>query len=125
DGAGEGEVPAPVHARAGELGVPGEAVQDGALRGAVRLEHLEHVAVGVPVVDLQGQVQLLGQGDVRAERVDLRGASLLVPARGAEPVQTRLPDHHHPGTAQQLGDLADRRVEADQRAALVVVAAGV
>src|SRR5690625_6457348 len=68
--AGEGEVEAAVDAGPRELGVPGEAVQDGVLGGAVGVEDLEDVAVGLAVVDLQRQLQLLGQRDRKSTRLN-------------------------------------------------------
>ena len=49
-----------------------------AVRGAVGEQHLDHLVVRVAVVDLQREAQLLGQRDVRAERL-----ALDLPARAA------------------------------------------
>ena len=63
-----------------------------ALRGALLVEHPQHLVVGVAVVDDQGLVEPLGQVDVPAERLHLRRPAVLA---GAEVVEPGLPDRAH------------------------------
>ena len=65
----------------------GEAVEDGTRRGAVGQQDLHALGVGVPVVDLQGQVEVLGQGDVRPEGLALGDGPLFT---GAEEIQAAI-----------------------------------
>ena len=75
----------------------------GALPG---VEDPQHVGVGVPVVDHEGEVLLSRQGDVGAEAVGLR----LLPLRvaGAVVVQPGLADRDHFGLHGQLHQLRHR-----------------
>ena len=82
-------VPAALGADGGQFRAAGEAVEHGALRGAVGLQHLHTGGVRVAVVDLQGQVEVLGQGDVRSEGLTLSGSALFT---GAEEIQSALSD---------------------------------
>ena len=61
--------------QAGQRRVAREAVEDRAVRGAVGQQDLDDLVVRVPVVDLQREAQLLGQRDVRAERLALHRAA--------------------------------------------------
>ena len=55
------------------------------LRRALLVEHPQDVVVGVAVVDDQRLVEPLGQVDVRAERLVLRGPAVLAGAEVVEP----------------------------------------
>jgi hypothetical protein len=106
--AGERQVEPAVDAGARQLGVPAEAVQDGARRRALVVQHPQHVGVRVAVVDLQRQVEPLREPDVPAERLLLHRAAL---GPCAEEVEPRLAHDPHPRTRGQLGDLVVRRLE--------------
>ena len=63
-----------------------------ALGHTLAVEHLEHLVVGVAVVDDQRLVEPLGEVDVPAEGLDLRRPPVLA---GAEVVEPGLPDRAH------------------------------
>ena len=71
-------------------------------------EHAQHVVVAVAVVDLQGPVEPLGEVDVPAERVLLRGHAL---RPGAVVVEPGLPHDPHPRVRREPLDLGVGRVE--------------
>ena len=81
-----------------------------AVRGAVGEQHLDHLVVRVAVVDLQREAQLLGQRDVRAERLAL---DLAARGSGAEVVEAGLADGADAGVG--AGDRLDPRDRVGQR----------
>ena len=108
DVAGEGHVPAVLGAEPGHLGVAGEAVEHGALGGADPEQGRDHLGVRVPVVDLQGEVVLLRDLDVRLERAVLGDQ----PRRsGAEEVEPGLANGDHARARREGGDLGERLIE--------------
>src|SRR5690606_31622499 len=102
------DVPAVLRAGPREGDVTGEAVEDGPLGGAVGEEDGDDVLVGVAVVDLQREPELLGQGDVVAER---RALDLPGPFPAAEEVEAGLPDRPDPLVARELRDPGDSVVQ--------------
>jgi hypothetical protein len=99
---GEGHVPALRVAGPGQFLAPRKAVEDNPLGGALLTQDLHHVVVGVPVVDLQGQPQPLGNIDVAAEGIPLVGQPLPL---GPEKIQPRLADCADPRVRGQGLDL--------------------
>ena len=72
-------------------------MQDHGLRGALGVQHAQHVGVRVPVVDDQRLAVPLGDRDVRPEAGLLRRPALVA---GAEGVQPGLADPAHPSAAR-------------------------
>ena len=72
------------------------------------LQGSDDVVVRVAIVDLEGEIVLFGDLDVRLERAELRVTPGFV---GAEEVEPRLADGAHPRPARELGDHLEGVVE--------------
>ena len=81
-------------------------MEDGAVRSALLAQHPQHVVVAVAVVDLQRQVEPLGQLDVGPERV------LLGPRRGASSWSVRKRSIPVSPTTRTRGCAASRSISA-------------
>ena len=73
DCARKGEVRAAVQAGSGELIIAGEAVHHDAIRRTLGIEHIKNVVVGIAIMDDEGLVERLGEGDVRRKCLPLYG----------------------------------------------------
>ena len=77
-------------------------MHDDAVRESFGVEHVEHLGMGIPVVDDQGLVVGLGEGDVRRECLLLHPVAVGVGR--PEVVQARLPHGPDPRMLRQRLD---------------------
>lgn len=71
DGACKGEEPPPGETDFGKVKIARETVQHRSFGGAHSIECLEHLTVCVPIVNLQGEIELFGDTNVRLECLEL------------------------------------------------------
>ena len=83
-------------------------MEHGPVGRADACEGLEHLVVGVAIVDLHRDAVLLGEGDVRFEAEELRRQAV---ALGAEEVEPGLTDRAHARLRRELVDYRDRLAE--------------
>ena len=104
EGAAKRGIPTVVCKHFRHLGIAAVAVEYGFFGSSLREQRRNSVLVGLAVVNLQRQVQFLGEGDVLPKGTKL---VFLTRLRGTEVVESRLANRHHFRIPSQVGHLCN------------------